>query len=45
MKRAKEWYNQSGDMELIKDDRVIRHYRFNNISMQEERCLRYGTLR
>ena len=31
MKRAKDWYNQSGDMELIKDDRVIRHYRFNNI--------------
>lgn len=31
MKRARDWYRISGTMQLIKDERVIREYRFNDI--------------
>lgn len=31
MKREKEWYRIRGTMQLIKDERVIRDYRFNDI--------------
>ena len=30
MKKPKDWYKQKGTMELIKDDRVIRQYRYND---------------
>jgi hypothetical protein len=30
MKKPKDWYKQKGMMELIKDDRVIRQYRYND---------------
>ena len=30
MKKPKYWYKQKGMMELIKDDRVIRQYRYND---------------
>ena len=30
MKKAKDWYKQKGTMELIKDDRIIRQYRYND---------------
>ena len=30
MKKSKDWYKQKGMMELIKDDRVIRQYRYND---------------
>ena len=31
MKKAKDWYRMRGVMQLIKDERVIREYRFNDI--------------
>ena len=30
MKKPKDWYKQKGMMELIKDDRIIRQYRYND---------------
>ncbi len=30
MKKPKDWYKQKGTMELIKDDRIIRQYRYND---------------
>ena len=39
MKKEKEWYRIKGVMELIKDDRVIRQYRFNDI-YQRRKILR-----
>jgi len=30
MKKPKDWHKQKGTMELIKDDRVIRQYRYND---------------
>ena len=31
MKKAKDWYRMRGVMQLIKDERVIREYRFSDI--------------
>lgn len=39
MKKVKDWYRIKGTMELIKDDRVIRQYRFNDI-YQRRKILR-----
>ena len=31
MKRERDWYKIRGTMQLIKDEKVIRQYRFNDI--------------
>jgi hypothetical protein len=31
MKKAKDWYRTRGVMQLLKDERVIREYRYNDI--------------
>ena len=31
MKKERDWYRVKGTMQLIKDERVIRQYRFNDI--------------
>jgi hypothetical protein len=39
MKRAKEWYRTRGTMQLLKNERIIREYRYNDI-YQRRKILR-----
>lgn len=31
MKKERNWYRQNGKMMLFKNDKLIRHYRYNDI--------------
>ena len=39
MKREREWYRTRGTMQLIKNERIIREYRYNDI-YQRRKMLR-----